>query len=228
MARGRPETLQKCCMDEFSSGSLVDLNFAAFSATSSEMFPSKMAEAITVITTAMVDKVPTALRYDKRRGVRRIIVGRIAIADTKSMFVLTAILGNNVFKWSPILIRKMQRQEKSSKYKTIERKMHPASPKEARAMSGNDLTGGLMRALAEDPGGNGVLNGESSKKLAGLGSPFISLPIKMDVLHVIAPRLIRQKIPPPQPALFSANGKPRRPTPCPKENSRLKNHFPFT
>jgi hypothetical protein len=85
------------------------------------------------------------------------IVGKMETADANSMCVLTDHCGKSVFRWSPMLITKIQRHEKSSKYKTTERKMHPPSPKEARAMSGNDLTGGLMRALTDDPGGSGVL-----------------------------------------------------------------------
>ena len=96
--------------------------------------------------------------------------------------------------------------------------MHPESPKACLAISGNDLIGLRILAWGVEPGGSGVLNGESSKYDPGRGSPLSSRPIRIEVLQVMKPKDTRARVPPIQPELAFANGRPSNPTPWTRPN----------
>mmetsp|Transcript_26821 Transcript_26821/g.61744 ORF Transcript_26821/g.61744 Transcript_26821/m.61744 type:complete len:129 (+) Transcript_26821:750-1136(+) len=103
--------------------------------------PFARADATTTATTATVEAVPTAERYDKRRGVFSKMVGKASKIAKIVSWVLTEYCGSNWTICSPILTKKIARHENSSKYKTRDKKTAPEYPNVWRAISGNDPTG---------------------------------------------------------------------------------------
>ena len=112
-----------------------------------------------------------------------------------------------------MVTKKMHKQENSSKYNTMESRIAPVFPNAARAISGNEWIGFLIRASGTDPGGSGVLYGESLKYEAGRGSPFSCRPIIIDVFQATNENDVTANEAPNQPAAANANGSPSSPTP---------------
>ena len=131
------------------------------------------------------------------------------------MCVCTETEGNSSRMWSPIDTIKIARQENSSKYKTIPRRIAPVSPKASLAISGNELMLFRMRIAGSEPDERllVVSDGDPAKYDKGRGSPFSSLPIKIDVIRQIVAKVTIANTPPRKPEEANANGKQSIPTP---------------